>query len=541
MLRNLTIGTRLGITLLIMSIGLLLTGVVGVYGTITNHRATVRVAEDTQTAMIINRINIGIFDSRLHIALAQLDATPEHLAKEGKTLGENNAGVLRDLEALAKTARDNGVTSAAAAHFADTVGTFLRAYLQPMEQAMVAGDAGKLKELTAEGGKYYNPIKKTRTDLTQAIENSAAGKSVEAERTYERTLMLAGAIVVSGILFAALLGGAVLRMISRDAAELLDGMTQIERQRDLTRRLPVRGADEFAKIASAFNSLVDAVRGFACSVQEQSSGNIATATLLLQKSTDVATGVTKQNAAARQADERLQEIVGSIHAISHRMEEAQDLALAGAQLGERGSAVVHQTATEMSSVAEQIKASAESIRVLDQRSSEVEAIVSAISEIADQTNLLALNAAIESARAGESGRGFAVVADEVRKLAERTGNFTVEIQKTIGIIREETTAAAACMEVSQGTANNGVAAAGSAAAAISEIHGRLNAIYAVVRDVTQTLGGQTAAADAVAGQISSIVHESSENARAADTSMQMARQTETSSREMVAAASAFRV
>jgi methyl-accepting chemotaxis protein len=73
----------------------------------------------------------------------------------------------------------------------------------------------------------------------------------------------------------------------------------------------------------------------------------------------------------------------------------------------------------------------ENMELINQSTSEIQAIIDVIDDIAFQTNMLALNAAVEAARAGESGMGFAVVADEVKNLANRSAESAKETAKMI--------------------------------------------------------------------------------------------------------------
>ncbi|AQY66319.1 methyl-accepting chemotaxis protein [Pseudomonas sp. TE36184] len=139
------------------------------------------------------------------------------------------------------------------------------------------------------------------------------------------------------------------------------------------------------------------------------------------------------------------------------------------RFAEHGTQVIHETASEMRRIAENIGASARLVGQLGDRSEQITAIVNTIRGIADQTNLLALNAAIEAARAGDQGRGFAVVADEVRQLAGRTSRSTAEIAEMIGLILSETRDAVASMSATQEGAQRGVSLADQAGSVILQI------------------------------------------------------------------------
>ena len=139
------------------------------------------------------------------------------------------------------------------------------------------------------------------------------------------------------------------------------------------------------------------------------------------------------------------------------------------RFAEHGTQVIHETASEMRRIADNIGASARLVGQLGDRSEQITAIVNTIRGIADQTNLLALNAAIEAARAGDQGRGFAVVADEVRQLAGRTSRSTAEIAEMIGLILSETRDAVASMSATQEGAQRGVSLADQAGAVILQI------------------------------------------------------------------------
>lgn len=154
------------------------------------------------------------------------------------------------------------------------------------------------------------------------------------------------------------------------------------------------------------------------------------------------------------------------------------------ELSKKGNEAMNNTTEAINKVSSTVLETAEKIKNLKDKSTEISGSAGLIAEVADQTNLLALNAAIEAARAGEHGRGFAVVADEVRKLAERTGDTTAQITNMITEIQKEIEVTVAAMEQTLPQVEKGLELAGITSEILNEIQKQAQGSLAMAQDVS---------------------------------------------------------
>ncbi len=209
-------------------------------------------------------------------------------------------------------------------------------------------------------------------------------------------------------------------------------------------------------------------------------------TLVRGQSDELAAAVTQTTASITELAASVQQVAGNVGHANQVASRASDEAQAG-------ETAVAQASAGMASIADTMQGIQQTIRVLDERSGEIGAIIEVIDDIAEQTNLLALNAAIEAARAGEAGRGFAVVADEVRKLAERSAKATREIGDLIKGIQKETLQAVGVTEEGARKVEEGVQLAAHTREALTRIKGASQQVTNLLNEVAAATGEQARA------------------------------------------------
>ena len=295
---------------------------------------------------------------------------------------------------------------------------------------------GAIHNATLNSVKYFmvlQPVGKTGWLMGALVPHDAALAPVQ-HMLYTLLGVLAACIALASV--AAWLG---IAQLMRGLANMRDAMRSVASgSGDLTLRLPVKGNDELAEIAQAFNQFVAALQQMFTQVRQYAESLADTAEQLDRTAGQIAEDSRSQASELANTAATIEQVTVSINHIAEHVGETEALVTRSRQGSISSQDGMEAVAQEMHAVVGAIASLRSVMDGLSSKSEEIRGIVNTIHDIADQTNLLALNAAIEAARAGEQGRGFAVVADEVRKLAERTSSATVQIAGIMDQVIDQT-------------------------------------------------------------------------------------------------------
>ena len=347
--------------------------------------------------------------------------------------------------------------------------------------------------------------------------------------------------IVGGVALGLFLAWRIIRSVTVPLNQMRSTITEVEKNGDFTRRIPVSADDEVGQTANSFNQLMSVLQQTLSQVLDSVTKVSGAALSLSAASGQVASSSSSQSEATSSMAAAVEQMTVSINHVSDSAREAVEISRKSGKLSTEGGEVIHQAASEMSQIAETVRHTAQAIEELDQHSNQISSIVQVIKEVADQTNLLALNAAIEAARAGEQGRGFAVVADEVRKLAERTTKATEEITQMIAAMQHSAKAAVSTMETAVDQVGGGVALANQAGSAIIQIKDGAEQVVGVVNDISSALAEQSSASNDIAAQVEKVAQMTEENSAAANESANAANNLQELANNMRTAVSRFKI
>ncbi|MCM3387845.1 methyl-accepting chemotaxis protein [Ureibacillus chungkukjangi] len=309
----------------------------------------------------------------------------------------------------------------------------------------------------------YTPISSVGYGLAIYTPNDEVLSESNALRDATVIMIIIAAIAIIIVTFV------IVRSITKPILVLSSKMEKIATGDLTTSIIKTKRNDEIGQLSKNFNLMIDNIKHLVSEIKK-ASDKVLSSSEELSASSDETVQATEQIAASIQtiasntetqvsftenAKNVVVNISNGISTIADNIERTNELSSQAVDASNSGTEVIGNTISYMKTVEEKTNAASVTINGLGKKSSEINDIISVITDIASQTNLLALNAAIEAARAGEYGRGFAVVADEVRKLAEQSSKASGQISELIKDIQHEISLSIQAMDEGNTAVNDG--------------------------------------------------------------------------------------
>ncbi|HVQ96852.1 MAG TPA: CHASE3 domain-containing protein [Mycobacteriales bacterium] len=218
---------------------------------------------------------------------------------------------------------------------------------------------------------------------------------------------------------------------------------------DLTGVLSVNGSQQLTVLSANLNGMTSGLAELSGQVRDGATQlGSSTSEILAAVSQHTATA-SEQSAAISETTSTVEEVRVASEQTARKAGDVAEAARASAEVSERGTEAVEAIGRAMGEISDRVEAIARDILALSEQGQQIGEIIATVNDLADQSNILALNAGIEAAKAGEHGKGFAVVATEVRNLAEQSKQATGQVRAILGDIQQAT--AGAVLAIEQGT------------------------------------------------------------------------------------------
>lgn len=375
------------------------------------------------------------------------------------------------------------------------------------------GETGVVR-YTFEGVEKFNFYKKLQsTDWVVYI--TAPVKEATSKLSYLAILsfVTAGVVLIFTVIIVIIFSSRLVRPIQK-----MSNLTSAVAQGDLTLKVDHQGKDEVGLLGQNFNIMIEGMQNILLKINGVSEHVRKSSETLVESSeetklsaeqvataiNELATGTTDIVNSVTSVTDKVQHMSDTLKELSQFADEVNHTSLESKTLSEKGELLINQAIQTISEANKQVQETAEIIKLVDKRSSEIGNVINIITSIAEQTNLLALNASIEAARAGDAGKGFAVVAEEVRKLATETSSSADKIANMIRETQSESHKAVKSIEQGLGVVEDGMGKVIQSGDAFTKISDNINTVSEQTTKINSSIQDLEEISSAISEDMSSI-------------------------------------
>ncbi len=469
MLRNMAVGRKLFLQVMVCIIALLVVGGIGYFSI----KEIDQNAENMYAHQLLPTIEFNAYRANNRALETTLFHSMQDISSEKITplrekmneLFTKNNKFLNELPAKLNDVEAKNLANSILANYP--------AYEASIRKAFALGEVNKNKEAYAVYEKEIIPASKLVVDIGATLQDLMLKLSNDSNDANTKNVKSSALILIITLTIAIVIACVLSLLISKmitNPLHLVQEAMRKAREGDFTATVDYFSNDELGSLAKSFNIQTDTLRDLIANIgdtsdqvaafSEELSASAGETTRAAEHISDVIQGVASSSQG--QVDSiggtilTLNQLVDGVGNITKNTSFVSTKSHETSTKSAIGNDAIQTAVKQMNSINNAISGLNTVIIHLGERSNEIGEIVQVITGIAGQTNLLALNAAIEAARAGEQGKGFAVVADEVRKLAEQSGESAQKISALIGNIQSETDKAVESMQFATNEVKEGI-------------------------------------------------------------------------------------